>query len=445
MGIMMMIAASTKITFASGNKHLEVESQRFFEDSVYREGILDTITTSKTYVADLLVHVDGFMVTMYFKEPQQWIADYYDKYSHRFKGLEFQYSLEIFLKAPFAESNEPLNMKKIDFLLSKRGEGVFAGAEIGICKDALNRITSTKGKVYWHGKEISSAPLFPFIIKVDGKFDLLSPRLPDRTELINVREEIVKVKEALEEQLFELIQCTVGKLDGQTLLNLLGRLSSKYDIGHCKQWGEAIKGTTTHIFSRGEEGSFFLNGEEIEEEFSLLEEPQEIAFCALSAGGTYAPQWVSDIFIEDRGPKIEIVRSSKAEKASTARSNWPLMLAETIRVEGYDVECILFDCDNCYFVENYDGESYAEKMSEQQEDYSSSQVEDEVYEDMARIREAYNECVSHNEATSYARSILSTHMENGYSLKINSITIDAENNIFSITHSGSEVFSLPMK
>lgn len=436
MGIMMMIAASKTVTFTSGDQTMSVEGKLFFSDKEHRESRIDSVSKTEEWNP-------GFKICMEFEVEQKWLENKYKKHLHHFNGLEYHYDLEITLKAPFVTLDEPLKKASIPFLFSKRGKGALAGAEIGIHVSTNHRYQYNCGAIFWHGKKIDVPRISPFIVKVDGEFGALQPRLPDRTGIVNTEDEINSVKLEIESQLADLIQNYCGNMKSDVSV-FVSNFKGSYDVDGCGTWQGAYSGATKMFFVGNEDdGEVYLNGEaEEDDSYQLLDAPDGICWGKLKSGGTAAPKWVRDIAIDNRVPKIEINQSDKALEASKAAGNWSMYLCESITVDGVAIDCIYINEEMLYFTSDYDGESYKTRLCERYDEVSSSQIDDEVEEDIRSIVDAYNGSANLYEAIGYAESLLRQHAGN---YKVKMIVVNVDERVITITPSEGEPLVLPLK
>ncbi len=440
MGIMMIIAASKTVVFTSGNQEMTVESDLFFGDKEYRESRFDSIAKNESYL-------DGFMIKMTFDKPQEWIKKRYNSHRHIFSGIQYQYGLNIYMKADFVEIEEPLNNEPIDFMISKTGEGILSGATIGIQRKACAGNDWYKnGELYWHGKRIESKSLYPFVIHVTGDFNALQPRLPDRTILVNSETEITEVKREIERQLKNELQDWFYTKDGESILHVLRLLNETYNVDHFTKWGTASKDLTQIFFvCDNSEADIYINGEKSSSsECELLEIPDEIDFGSLMAGKTKAPEWVLKIAEDERMPKVEITRSQKAIDASCIGTNWGIRLCESIKIEGHEVGTILTDYDVAYFTKDSDTCAYVDLLENRYDNSNRDQLSDEVESDVSKILHVYSGSANLYEALQYARELLRAHTKSN-GINITSITVDVKEGKISILYDEDQTLSLPLE
>ena len=165
MGILSIIASSTVITFASGNKEITVNSDLYFNDADYRANLLSSTVEIKEAV-------NGMKITATLKKP---IDAYFSiKLDESFKF----YDIDIVFNNKKIKTKTP-----ITFLFSKE---ISKGVIVGIPEKQLGNnyhSYNTDGYVIWHGKLIPAPQIKPFTLIVNGETSLVAPVLPNRSEI----------------------------------------------------------------------------------------------------------------------------------------------------------------------------------------------------------------------------------------------------------------------
>lgn len=439
MGVMMMIASSVQATFESGDQKLQIDSKRFFSDQEYRESRLSSIENIDTWVS-------GVRTTLEFDAPVAWVQRKYSEHHHLIEGLEYYFNIDIVLNAPFVKQTEPLNKREVEFGVSIKGDGILKGALIGIEKHNMSDFFSwrTEGNLFWHGKKIKVSGLQPFSIFVDGDFNALQPRLPDRTCVVNDSDSIGKVKAEIELQLHDLIQSFIDDqvklgLEGcNKISKLLVSLDNTYDVDAMTHWFGATHNTKA-FFSEFPEFEITYNGAKNDNDdpsdVTIIEKPCDVIFGKTSIRNTPAPKWVRDR-MPDRMPTIKITQTDEQAEASKAYRSWVMNLVDRIEIEGENVQSIVIN-DEYYFTEHADEYIYIDHLADRYDETPREAIEDDVVEDVEHILSSYRQCASAEKAKEYASLMLAAICGvDRYQQKIEKIEVDFEQKEMKIIDSG---------
>lgn len=454
MGVMMMLAASSKVLFASGFQRLEVDGQRFFTDTKYRESVLGTVETRNIFI-------DGFYTELHLLKPLQ-VA--YDSRKHTLDGTLYYYGTEIYLDYHRVESKYiPLAKQEIEWVVSKDGSAILDGAIIGVEKRELKNTSFTKsegGYLYWHGKKISVPGIRPFTIEVKDSFKALSPRLPDRTGVVNAHSEINEVKIELEKQLKPLIQNLIDEI-GPTIKNrwefsaftsFIGKLELGYTTETFVRWtGGAFKDNTERFYTTGHsEAALTINGKPHDESvedvrlMNFFDQPDEIAFGNVNVTGCEAPSWLKAIVV-DKLPVISVTQPKQYAEASNSL-NYNLQFVESITFDGYTMTSLWdYDDDVYYFTKEGDAEELIKYLFECSDYSDESKIRSEVKSDVDLILTAFKKESNLYDSLEYPSTILRSVF--GVTLgdiNIEKFEIDVENKMMKIINSGKE-YLLPLK
>lgn len=392
MGIMMMLSACESIIFESGNSSLSVISEMFFTSAEYRQNVLSTVTTDNA-------EIQGMRMKLKFENNYQFLLE--KVLNSRFsdtvsiESLGYYDMIDIYVQADCKEiPKQKVEGSKISSHFSKAGDGNFQGCEIFVSDSSFRN----KGAVIWFGKMISAEALSPFIIKVNGKFDLLHPVLPDRTELIDEDVVIKDVKKKIEEFLDDEIQKLLPTLTSDQLSRFLLQSTTAYNLNHFNNWfGLKKEDQDAVIYDqyalcssivRVNRASFIEDSEELID--VDIEYCEGLHTVPSIIGQTEAPSWVLER-MRKNNPIVEITQSEQAKTASNYGDYYDLSLCEKITIDGLEMTSIQIDySDEYYFTEEHDFSDFIQRKYENSEYSSEDEILEGVEETCRKIFAAYS-------------------------------------------------------
>ncbi len=224
MGILSIIASSTVITFASGNKEITVNSDLYFNDADYRANLLSSTVEIKEAV-------NGMKITATLK-----------------KRIDAYFSIKLDESFKFYDIDIVFNNKKIKtktpitFLFSKE---ISKGVIVGIPEKQLGNhyhSYNTDGYVIWHGKLIPAPQIKPFTLIVNGEASLVTPVLPNRSEITLGTDEGKELVAYLESLVSEEIQDFIDDIKSSSkIVHFLPYLSKEYSLDKLTYYFECVK------------------------------------------------------------------------------------------------------------------------------------------------------------------------------------------------------------
>jgi hypothetical protein len=407
-GIMMMLAASKSIFFESGNKSLTVISDMFFSDASYRENILNEVVETQHYFNGFLIRLDidgdvGFIENYFRKNCDQ-------EFVHS-KQLGY-YEIEIYY------NSFPVKKMEINSHAKIFGTGVLSGMEISILDEV--HIYQKKSGVLWHGKHIYAKELFPFLLTpIKGAaVDCVSPRFPDRTELINTEHELRMIKKECERQIFKKFN---GFLKGVTsfshqILNALE--DSNYDVEHFNEWHDiSAEANYKILFGPKAKANYSVITEDsrsyldpsFKDEVKILDfgEAPITRVSKIDSGGTTPPSWYSKILHKDDF-EIVIHSSKKIIAASYASTYCDINPVNNITISEFSIGGVVSYEDNVYINMNSEEEVlYELAIYNSDARFSSYDDEmDQLNESYDRVLDALDCSVNINDVLNRIRNIL---------------------------------------
>ncbi len=375
MGILSIIASSTVITFASGNKEITVNSDLYFNDADYRANLLSSIVEIKEAI-------NGMKITATLKKP----VDMYfaGKLNEDFKF----YDIDIDFNDKKIKTKTP-----IDFFFSKE---ISKGVVVGVPKEVLGNTyynTNVDGYVVWHGKLIPAPQIKPFTIVVNDETNIVTPVLPNRSEITLGKSEGEKLAVELEELMFNEIQEFINHAESSSKIDrILYNLTKEYSLDKLTSYFECIKDEENVMyFDADDEVTITIGSKTLCTECEIPNNGN-FRFVHLNIGKSKAPKWVLDNIKECN---IEIEISEKARKASSyCEHRDQFNIVDSIKVNGIDVDGILDTSEYIlYFTSEFDYEHFI-SMYEDHYSYeyqSSYDCCDEMYEDFNAIVSAYKD------------------------------------------------------
>jgi hypothetical protein len=378
MGILSIIASSTVITFASGNKEITVNSDLYFNDADYRANLLSSTVEIKEAV-------NGMKITATLKKP---IDAYFSiKLDESFKF----YDIDIVFNNKKIKTKTP-----ITFLFSKE---ISKGVIVGIPEKQLGNnyhSYNTDGYVIWHGKLIPAPQIKPFTLIVNGETSLVTPVLPNRSEITLGTDEGKELVAYLESLVSEEIQDFIDDIKSSSkIVHFLPYLSKEYSLDKLTYYFECVKDEEDVSYFDAEKESLVTIGSETFSMKCEILENENFKFAHLNIGKSKAPKWVLDNIKECN---IEIEISEKAEKAySYYEHRDQFIIADSIKVNGVEVNGILDDCDKIlYFTQEFNYEGFIDEYvcSYAWEYQSSDDCWDEMAKDFEAIISAYKGKIS---------------------------------------------------
>ena len=378
MGILSIIASSTVITFASGNKEITVNSDLYFNDADYRANLLSSTVEIKEAV-------NGMKITATLKKP---IDAYFSiKLDESFKF----YDIDIVFNNKKIKTKTP-----ITFLFSKE---ISKGVIVGIPEKQLGNhyhSYNTDGYVIWHGKLIPAPQIKPFTLIVNGETSLVAPVLPNRSEITLGTDEGKELVAYLESLVSEEIQDFIDDIKSSSkIVHFLPYLSKEYSLDKLTYYFECVKDEEDVSYFDAEKESLVTIGSETFSMKCEILENENFKFAHLNIGKSKAPKWVLDNIKECN---IEIEISEKAEKAySYYEHRDQFIIADSIKVNGVEVNGILDDCDKIlYFTQEFNYEGFIDEYvcSYAWEYQSSDDCWDEMAKDFEAIISAYKGKIS---------------------------------------------------
>lgn len=400
MGIYLMIAASTSITFHSGSKALTVHCQKFLNNETYREGVLDTVYDAEPF--------HGFRMRLTIEGG----TDFIDKmflgpFPSQANEGECQ---EVYAKTlayyPIDISYNGVRVKRetLPWMLSKMGEGVLEGVRIGIRSDCVYRVKTDCGEgVLWHGKWIEGG-LGIFTIEVTGSAvtRCVSPRLPDRTQLANTSDELSALVEEIERQLKVEIQ---SWLYDNPDSDLIASLNLAYDVEHYTKWNGAEKGVTKLIIDSSCKVNFcIVEGDgDLLKPFDLLE-AADIDFGEApivgtygkdsTRGGTPAPKWYESIPYTESA-HIVAYGSPRHRAAARASNEYYIYPCTKLLFDGYEITGLRDSDDKMYvWLEADEKDSFFESAAERFGSWVGASELDDIWYEWEVIYDAIDMRVS---------------------------------------------------
>ncbi|MFX4155619.1 hypothetical protein ACOTWR_11710 [Aliarcobacter butzleri] len=380
MGILSIISKSTEITFASGNKEVTVNSHLYFNDADYRSKLMASIIETEDFI-------DGLKITATLKKPV-------DTYLATSLNENFKfYDIDILFNDEKIKTKTP-----IEYLFSKE---ISKGVVLGIPKKQLGNIyhsRNTDGYVIWHGKLISAPQIKPFTLVVNGETDLVSPVLPNRSEITIGIDEGKELAAYFESLISDEIQKFIDEDKSFfEIQKLLPYFSKEYSLEKLSIYYNCIKKEqNVTYFDANKLVSIAVNSENTIINPIIIDN-DNFKFVCLNIGKSKAPSWVLDR-IKDCSIEIEI--SEKAEKAySYYEHRDQFIIVDSIKVNGVEVDGILDDCDkNLYFTQDF---NYSNFISEYCDSYtyeyqSYDDCQDEMEKDFESIISAYKDNLSVN-------------------------------------------------
>jgi hypothetical protein len=353
MGVFMMIAASTKATFRSGNKQLSIDCDRFWSEPTYRQEVVELLDNQDLLECD--DYVDGFTSEFVCKEG--FIESLKDHVFYsvkemdniRLSGYRF-YNLDIVINGVKVRRDEH------DWLISEKGAGDFEGCVIGVSNQG-------SGELYWHGKHIACKEIAPFTIVVNGCTDCISPTLPDRRSISNSADELAIVHGKLEAIFEERLNTVFLESKGSCgILNYLRCLKGSYQVEHFDFWGEVkvgYIGTSSYIRDvslagvRGvydDSTKLSCNGHEDELELCRLGSGFEKV--SLVIGGTKAPKRVLDLYRSEINIEFKSVKGFIDNYIGFSC----VTLCESLKIGDDDIEWFIDEGGTAFYTDCVDGD-----------------------------------------------------------------------------------------
>lgn len=342
MGVMMMLAASTKAVFKSGKYHMAIESEKFFACDDYRDEVHQVLEYAAMHESEHFINGMEVVLTC---DPEF--------LESIVKGIKKAHALMFaFYPLNIVINDNALGNKKLDWALMEQGRDQLSGCEVGIAND-------TKGAVIWHGKYIECKDIYPFTVNVTDEFSLLSPNLPDRVSISNPENELVDAKNQIETQLFDAIQNALNETDGRgnifglAVLGLLANLNHSFDVKHFEVWGHAheiyldYQSSYLTVFKNSvnevvlyESATNFVD-QENNDLYIAHEESECLKLVSPMFGGTSAPQWVLDNL------KSKIVVELGNNLHNVAVGVCTVSFHESLFIGGKDAnDCLFYNDDN---------------------------------------------------------------------------------------------------
>ncbi|MGB0989284.1 MAG: hypothetical protein ACPGUI_00490 [Halarcobacter sp.] len=372
MGILSIISASEKVKFISGNQMLTIDSEKYFNDSNYRLSLFDSILHFDEYV-------DGLEIYSTLKEPFERDTLCYHMYLFKYYNIDIEINGE-----------KQLSKEEYDFFLKKEYE---KGVTVGIKKD---RHGIKEGLVIWHGKIIKVQKLYPYVIVVNAKTDLVTPQLPDRSGLVCEDFNLLKIK--LETFLKDEIQQKLNGLDDTKYCNyMLNSLTESYNIDHFTTYSSIEESGNKVLINSNVKYRIFHNEKELENVLDLEIHDSEFAMVSDSIGATKAPSWVLNRLCNECDIRFQI--SEKAAKAAgfTQYRDDKFNICDSLTINGTPCSGVVFtddfEYDILYFTKDIDCDDFAYEKRESYnwENQSYEETQSEILEDLNEIIGAYED------------------------------------------------------
>lgn len=388
MGVMSYLAVSSECCFHSGAQQLCVESKRFFEEAEYRETILDAITQTE--------HFKGMRVAMRIEGGTEFITSYFSP-REAAGGNEVDAPALQYYPIRISYNGMELAQAEPSLLVETIGSGPFEGMRIGIAANyRAHPVERRETGVFWFGKHIQCSLLEPFTIVVDRRCELLQPRLPDRTALINTIDEQKAIRDMLETQLHNAIQAYLMEHENTALLQ---HLQQAYDVEHFTRWHDAVRGETklvvqtdTILFSK------------VQSNADLLEAPVVLGTRAQADFGdapivegynsgygfTPPPKWYRELLLR-RPPHIVAYGTPRRHNAARAGSNY-IYPAEQLLLEGYAITAFADEEYEAYVSIEDDADPYDFFLSlaEALDDFNTDAEFDNLCDSYSAMLDAYS-------------------------------------------------------
>ena len=373
MGILSIISNSISITFASGNKEITVNSDLYFNDADYRANLLSSVVEVKEAI-------NGMKITATIKKP---IDTYFStKLDESFKF----YDIDIVFNDKKLKTKTP-----ITFLFYKE---ISKGVIVGVPEKQLGNhyhSYNTDGYVIWHGKLISAPQIKPFTIIVNGETNLVTPVLPNRSEITLGTDEGEDLAAYLESLVSEEIQNFIDEVKSfSEISRFLPYLSKEYSLDKLTYYFECVKDEEDVTYFDAEKEALVTIGSEAFSMNCKILENESFKFAHLNIGKSKAPKWVLDNIKEC---DIKIETSEKAQKASSYYEHRDqFIIVDSIKVNGIKVDGILDTSEYIlYFTSEFNYENFIENYAYAYawEHQSSEDCYEEMEEDFDAIISAY--------------------------------------------------------
>ena len=393
MGVMMMLAASKRAVFHSGNKKISLDSQKFFSSDSYRKRIAGLLQSQSKLISPNNVCVNGFVTTLTCD------SGFIDALINSLKPSQSdsKYKFDSGLFA-YYEMNIRINGHKI-----KRKEHEWIGGKSFTYKSAEVGITQNNksGVLYWFGKEIKCPALAPFTVVVNKEVDFIVPSLPDRKSVSTHKHKLDEIHSGLESIMKKYIQSVFDDVNSDkpicpydSCFSIMKSLRFRYDVEHFTKWASAYSylssiGYEKDVIYTFDDTQFFCNDKVVNRVDLDLPDDANVKLIAKCVGATDAPKRFLDAMVD----RVDIVIESdcKTEMAG----NIELCQAKAISVNGNNISHIYCPVDGFNGFEDgvfVTSDAYSEDVNMFLID-AGFDVDDTFASDLEVIVSNWNKCV----------------------------------------------------
>lgn len=378
MGILSLISNAIEVTFESGNKSINIDGKKYFNNADYRATLANSIEESENYI-------NGMKITILLE-----------------KAIDSNVIYE--LNKKFAYYNIDITFNEVTIKTKTKIESLFQkeiskGVIVLVPKHSLSNHWSgnTDGYVIWHGKLINAPQIKPFSIIVNDETELVTPTLPDRKGITldntSGKELSIKLERLMRDEIQNFINEHKQFAD---IHKTLSYLHETYNLDSLNSYYECNRSNDNEIyFDNNKEVEIYINNV-LEEDLCLAIVDEctnsiDFKFISLKIGSSTAPQWVINRVQEKC--VFEIKNSEKSNYANgfnIYRDNFEIV--DSIKLNGVDILALESNDDVIYFTKDFDFYSFASNNRERYnyDEESFNETEREINEDFESIIAVFN-------------------------------------------------------
>ena len=342
MGVIMMISATSRASFHSGDKRIEIDCKKFFSSLDYRIEIEEMLNDPECLKVN--EYIDGMKCS--FDDDNGFFEALLSQYRDE-DGILSQLNEFVYYDIDIVFNDEKITKRRLEWLFLNEGTGDLAGCQVGIESDNLSQ---GLGAVYWFGKRIPCKNIAPFSVVINEETPVIKPTLPDRNCISNDAGELARLHKQMELMSKSDIETLVESITDDTklggydyaaynyLFKILAKLTLAYDVEHFKYW---VTDNSFHnrvalhslVWCTENDSNIYFQGGQQD---SVVLNDSGISLIAQSIGGCHMPQSFKDLYAERID--IEFVEHPKNELISGNFDGYEMCVCSSLTANGSDID-----------------------------------------------------------------------------------------------------------